>query len=89
MNGRISHLLLNVNRYNEAKRFYGWLLPRLGYPNQTAYADDAPKRGGKVQRRRVRLGAGGETTFSRRPIPSASHGTLRNRLERRESSPEG
>ena len=47
MNGRISHLLLNVNRYNEAKRFYGWLLPRLGYPNQTAYADDAPKRGGR------------------------------------------
>ena len=45
MNGRIHHLMLNVNRYDEAKRFYGWLLPRLGYPNQTAYADDAPRRG--------------------------------------------
>jgi catechol 2,3-dioxygenase-like lactoylglutathione lyase family enzyme len=45
MNGRIHHLMLNVNRYDEAKRFYDWLLPRLGYPNQTAYADDAPKRG--------------------------------------------
>jgi glyoxylase I family protein len=45
MNGRIHHLMLNVNRYDEAKRFYGWLLPRLGYPNQTAYADDALKRG--------------------------------------------
>ena len=45
MNGRINHLMLNVNRYDEAKRFYGWLLPRLGYPNQTAYSDDGPKRG--------------------------------------------
>jgi glyoxylase I family protein len=45
MTGKISHLMLNVNRYDEAKRFYGWLLPKLGYPNQTAYAEDAPKRG--------------------------------------------
>jgi glyoxylase I family protein len=45
MKGQVSHLMLNVNRYDEAKRFYGWLLPKLGYPNQTDYADDAPKRG--------------------------------------------
>lgn len=45
MNGRINHLMLNVNRYDEAQRFYGWLLPKVGYPNQTAFAEDAPKRG--------------------------------------------
>jgi glyoxylase I family protein len=45
MNGRINHVMLNVNRYNEAQRFYGWLLPKVGYPNQTAFAEDAPKRG--------------------------------------------
>lgn len=45
MNGRINHLMLNVNRYDETRRFYGWLLPKVGYPNQTAFAEDAPKRG--------------------------------------------
>ena len=45
MNGRINHLMLNVNRWDEAKRFYGWLLPKIGYPNETAYAADSPKRG--------------------------------------------
>ncbi|HKF28598.1 MAG TPA: hypothetical protein VKB29_05190 [Candidatus Binataceae bacterium] len=45
MNGRINHLMLNVNRYDQAKRLYGWLLPRLGYPDQTVFAEDAPKRG--------------------------------------------
>jgi catechol 2,3-dioxygenase-like lactoylglutathione lyase family enzyme len=37
--------MLNVNRYDEAKRFYAWLLPKVGYPNQTAFAQHAPKRG--------------------------------------------
>lgn len=41
MNGRINH----VNRYDDARRFYGWLLSKVGYPNQTAFAEDAPKRG--------------------------------------------
>jgi len=45
MKGLINHLMLNVNRYDEAKRFYGWLLPKVGYPNQTAFAEDAPKLG--------------------------------------------
>jgi catechol 2,3-dioxygenase-like lactoylglutathione lyase family enzyme len=45
MKGRINHLMLNVNHYDEAKRFYAWLLPKVGYPNQTAFAEDAPKRG--------------------------------------------
>jgi hypothetical protein len=44
-NGRDNHLMLNVNRYDEAQRFYGWLLPKVGYPNQTAFAEDAPKGG--------------------------------------------
>jgi catechol 2,3-dioxygenase-like lactoylglutathione lyase family enzyme len=37
--------MLNVNRYDEARRFYGWPLPKVGYPNQTAFAEDAPERG--------------------------------------------
>jgi hypothetical protein len=45
MNGRINHVMLNVNRYDEAQRSYGWLLPKAGYPNQTAFAEDAPERG--------------------------------------------
>jgi hypothetical protein len=39
MNGRINHLMSNVNRYEQARRFYGWLLPKVGYPNQTAFAE--------------------------------------------------
>lgn len=46
MNGRINHVMLNVNRWDEARRFYGWFLPKIGYPNEMAYAADSPKRGG-------------------------------------------
>ena len=42
MKGRINHLIVNVNRYEEAQRFYGWLLPKVGYPNQVGFAEDAP-----------------------------------------------
>lgn len=45
MNGSINHLMLNVNRFDEAKRFYGWLMPKIGYPNEAGFGDDAPKRG--------------------------------------------
>ena len=45
MKGRIHHLMLNVNRYHEAERFYAWRLPKIGYPNQTKYAEDTAKRG--------------------------------------------
>ena len=30
MKGRINHVMLNVNRYEEAKRFYDSLLPKVG-----------------------------------------------------------
>ena len=36
MNGRINHVMLNVNRWDEARRFYGWFLPKIGYPNEMA-----------------------------------------------------
>ncbi len=45
MNGRINHLMLNVNRFDEAKEFYRWLMPKIGYPNEFSFGDDAPKRG--------------------------------------------
>ena len=45
MNGRINHLMLNVNRYDQAKPFYAWLLPKIGYPNEMSYAADSPRRG--------------------------------------------
>ncbi len=31
MPGRINHLILTVNRYEQACRFYDWLMPQLGY----------------------------------------------------------
>jgi catechol 2,3-dioxygenase-like lactoylglutathione lyase family enzyme len=37
--------MLNVNRYDDAKRFYEWLMPKIGYPKMTAYAEGARKRG--------------------------------------------
>ena len=41
--GANNHLMLNVNRYDEARRFYAPAESR--YPNQTAFAEEAPKRG--------------------------------------------
>jgi hypothetical protein len=31
MAGRVDHLILTVNKYAQACRFYGWLMPQLGY----------------------------------------------------------
>ena len=45
MNGRINHLMLNVNRFDEAKRFYGWLMPKIGYAGEASYPENSPKRG--------------------------------------------
>jgi catechol 2,3-dioxygenase-like lactoylglutathione lyase family enzyme len=42
MKGRINHVMVNVNRFDEAKRFYAWLLPKIGYPGLMTF--DAPKR---------------------------------------------
>ena len=45
MKGRIHHLMLNVNRYHEAERFYAWRLPKIGYPNQTNMPKTLPSGG--------------------------------------------
>lgn len=31
MAGRIDHLILTVNNYEQAGRFYDWLMPKVGY----------------------------------------------------------
>jgi glyoxylase I family protein len=45
MAGRIDHLMLNVNRFEDAKRFYAWLMPKVGYANQMEYPQAFGKRG--------------------------------------------
>jgi glyoxylase I family protein len=45
MAGRIDHLMLNVNRFEDARRFYAWLMPKIGYPNQMGYPAAYGKRG--------------------------------------------
>jgi glyoxylase I family protein len=44
MRGHINHLMINVNRFDEAKRFYAWLMPQIGYPNAMDFPA-AGKRG--------------------------------------------
>ncbi len=45
MSGRIDHLMIIVNRFEDARRFYSWLMPALGYTNTMSFPDDGPKRG--------------------------------------------
>lgn len=33
--GGVHHVIVNVNDLARARRFYGWLMPRLGYPGVT------------------------------------------------------
>ncbi len=37
MHAGIDHIIVNVNNYAAAKRFYAWLMPQIGYPNVTSY----------------------------------------------------
>ncbi|MBI3247872.1 MAG: VOC family protein [Deltaproteobacteria bacterium] len=37
MAGRIDHTIIAVNRYEQACRFYSWLMPKVGYPNMNDY----------------------------------------------------
>ena len=37
MNGSINHLMINVNRFDDARKFYSWLMPRIGYANSMEY----------------------------------------------------
>jgi glyoxylase I family protein len=37
MIGRINHLMINVNRFDQAKVFYDWLMPQIGYSGSMGY----------------------------------------------------
>jgi glyoxylase I family protein len=41
----IDHLMINANDYEKAVRFYGWLMPRIGYPHSTSFTEPAPMTG--------------------------------------------
>jgi glyoxylase I family protein len=45
MRAGIDHVMLNVNRFDDAERFYSWLMPAIGYPNQMHFPDAGGKRG--------------------------------------------
>ena len=37
MRAGIDHIIVNVNDYAAAKRFYAWLMPQIGYPETMSY----------------------------------------------------
>jgi catechol 2,3-dioxygenase-like lactoylglutathione lyase family enzyme len=39
MAGRIDHMIIAVNSYDKACRFYSWLMPQLGYPDMHDYGE--------------------------------------------------
>jgi len=39
MAGRINHVIIAVNSYDRACRFYDWLMPKVGYPNVHDYGE--------------------------------------------------
>ena len=45
MRNGIDHLMINANDYDQAVRFYGWLMPRIGYPNSESFSDPSPMTG--------------------------------------------
>ena len=44
MAGSINHLMINVNRFEDAKKFYSWLMPQIGYLNSMDFPEGG-KRG--------------------------------------------
>jgi glyoxylase I family protein len=41
----IHHLMINCNNYDEAMRFYSWLMPLIGYPQSASFDQPAPVTG--------------------------------------------
>ena len=37
MRAGIDHIIVNVNDYAAAKRFYAWLMPQIGYPQTMSF----------------------------------------------------
>jgi glyoxylase I family protein len=37
MHAGVDHIIINVNDYAAAKRFYAWLMPQIGYTNVMSY----------------------------------------------------
>jgi glyoxylase I family protein len=41
----IDHLMINANDYEKAVGFYGWLMPRIGYPHSRSFSEPVPMTG--------------------------------------------
>lgn len=41
----VDHLMLNANDYERGVRFYGWLMPKIGYPKSAEYKEPEPLTG--------------------------------------------
>ena len=37
MRAGVDHIIVNVNDYAAAKKFYSWLMPLIGYPKAMSY----------------------------------------------------
>ena len=37
MRAGVDHIIVNVNDYAAAKKFYAWLMPQIGYPKAMSY----------------------------------------------------
>jgi hypothetical protein len=45
MRGGIDHLMINANNYDKALGFYGWLMPKIGYPQSLTFGEPSPMTG--------------------------------------------
>ncbi len=41
----IDHLMINANDYDKAVRFYGWLMPGIGYPHSESFSEPSSMTG--------------------------------------------
>ena len=45
MRSGIDHLMINANDYEKAVRFYGWLMPKIGYPGSETFTEPSQMTG--------------------------------------------